>query len=156
MNSKTASVVTIGVVCVVGLIAAARAGDLNPPPGPIQPTMRTLDEIYGKIATLTTGGIGGRWTSATLPPDSSTTVLASAPGLVHSVIVGPINGCDDFVLYDSATASVTGKRVICRILNASGADAQSRQYSLDVEFSEGLVYFSSGCRGRDVVIFKLD
>lgn len=156
MNRRAATTVAIGGACLVGLIAGARAGDLSPPPGPIQPTMRTLDEIYGKIGTLSTGGSGGRWTSATLPANSSTKVLAAAPGVVHSAILGPINGCDDFTLYDSATTDVAGKRVICRIQNPSLDEAHSRQYSLDVEFTQGLVYFSSGCRGPDVVIYKLD
>ncbi len=36
----------MGRALVLGVAASAGAGDLNPPAGPVQPTMRTLDEVF--------------------------------------------------------------------------------------------------------------
>src|SRR4051794_18007633 len=40
-----------GAAIVGGLARVAKAGDLNPPPGPIGSTGRTISEVYDRVAT---------------------------------------------------------------------------------------------------------
>jgi len=50
MNRKIATIVG---VALLGVFIAgnyiASGGDLNPPPGPVSPTMHTLDDIYNSL-----------------------------------------------------------------------------------------------------------
>ena len=49
----------VGAFACLGLVLWAKAGDLNPPAGPVGPTMKTLDQIYSAIGTIPGGGGGG-------------------------------------------------------------------------------------------------
>lgn len=47
---------TGGLVAAAGVGALALAGDINPPAGPVAPTMKTLDEVYTAAASGSGGG----------------------------------------------------------------------------------------------------
>ncbi|MDM8006243.1 MAG: hypothetical protein QUV05_08875 [Phycisphaerae bacterium] len=57
--------IVVGLAVCLGLVLWARAGDLNPPAGPVAPTMKTLDQLSAEHAQLASavaemsGGAGG-------------------------------------------------------------------------------------------------
>jgi hypothetical protein len=56
--------IVVGLAVCLGLVLWARAGDLNPPAGPVAPTMKTLDQLSTEHAQLASsiaaiGGGGG-------------------------------------------------------------------------------------------------
>ncbi len=58
--------IVVGLAVCLGLVLWARAGDLNPPAGPVAPTMKTLDQLSAEhaqlasaIAAISGGGGGG-------------------------------------------------------------------------------------------------
>ena len=55
------SVVSMAVMVLLGVVLWAQAGDVNPPPGPVAPTMKTLDQLSGEHAQLASAiaGVGG-------------------------------------------------------------------------------------------------
>lgn len=73
-------------VCAAMMASTGRSGPLNPPPGPVQPTMRTLDEIYDRLGA---GGGSERWqyTNVTNFVSPETFVrLVNGSGKLHAVI----------------------------------------------------------------------
>ena len=68
MNTRNTAILIVVFSCL--LWSLARAGDLNPPAGPIASTMKTLDQIEPRIP------IG----PATTPGDASSTYIISEPG----------------------------------------------------------------------------
>lgn len=44
--------IVVGLAVCLGLVLWARAGDLNPPAGPVAPTMKTLDQLSAEHAQL--------------------------------------------------------------------------------------------------------
>lgn len=53
MKSHSLHIATpVLVLGVVGIVIWANAGDLNPPPGPVGPTMKTIDELSAEHAQL--------------------------------------------------------------------------------------------------------
>ena len=83
MDRRTVSIV--GAIIVVGGLFAF-AGDLDPPEGPIGPTMHTLDEIHELVADLQPGCPNCMWTPASAVGGQNTHVfVANGPGVLHKV-----------------------------------------------------------------------
>ena len=103
-------------VCVTVIITAsllARAGDLNPPAGAIQPSMHTLDEIYGKVQALPQVFPLCRetWEAGyvkTLSNSLQVTEVASGSGMLHSIVISPITSgfCQAEIIVDGQTLLV--------------------------------------------------
>lgn len=71
----------LGAVGLMGVAAAtklAQAGSLNPPPGPVTPTMKPLTDVEPRTAVQSLGG------------DSGSLYVISQPGSYY--LTGPING----------------------------------------------------------------
>lgn len=64
-----------GLVGIAALSRAAKAGPLDPPPGPVAPTGRTLDEIYNRIP-----GTNGSGDGRIAIPGGTAAVVLSNPG----------------------------------------------------------------------------
>ena len=81
------------VIITAGLIA--KAGDLNPPAGAIQPSMHTLDEIYNEVAGLPNvfPWCGGTWEASrvqTVANSLQVTEVDLGSGILHSIVISPI------------------------------------------------------------------
>lgn len=70
----------IPVLCLTMTAAAAFAGDLNPPPGPVAPTHKTLTDVEPRTAV----------NSANTPGDAGSTFRITQPGSYY--LTGNING----------------------------------------------------------------
>jgi len=69
-----------GLAGVAALTKMAKAGPLNPPPGPIAPTGRTVQEIYEKIARTDVGLAEPRIPVQSLPGSATALHVISEPG----------------------------------------------------------------------------
>ena len=123
MDRKTVSIV--GAIIVVGGLFAF-AGDLDPPEGPIGPTMHTLDEIYAAVTANEncppcisppgmvavhfqwTGGGDGHLTQQVPVPLKSNEVLV----LTSWTSAGPAGCSNKYVLTEGPTPSVSAIRDI--------------------------------------------
>ena len=106
MDRKTVSIV--GAIIVVGGLFAF-AGDLDPPEGPIGPTMHTLDEIYAAVAEPQC--------CSPRPEDIRHYFVycSSCPApAVPQVIIPAVEGTTGFVITDFvvATSSGTSQRLV--------------------------------------------
>lgn len=153
-----ASALAVGLAVGVGV----RAGNVTPPPGPVQGTMHTLDEIYALTAQSVQQGTAGRWKYFYVPNTQSAPVLvASGPGVLHSLLV---YGCDcgGFTVYDANSTNVGESPRIADVVHdvsfGIAGDQSSVVIPLDVEFSQGLVIEPppGASRPRVTVIYRLD
>jgi hypothetical protein len=81
------------VLCLGGLVAALVAGPLNPPPGPVSSTYKTLAEIEPRTPVQS------------LPGSASAQYLVSAPGSYY--LTGPITGVPGKSGIEIAASNVT-------------------------------------------------
>jgi len=120
---------------VLSVSLSGKAGDLNPPPGPISPTMHSLDEIYFAIERGTQGCPPCLWESRLI--DDSAGVhevqIASGAGVVHAVM---IKGQDDVALSDGPIEN--GGDILAKYLPID------TPITLDVSYDDGL-YLSGSC-----------
>src|SRR5579862_1468165 len=82
------------------LVRAAKAGDLTPPPGPIQPTGRALKDVEPRTPVQSLAGAAGYLYVITqpgsyyltgdiaVPPNQSAIFVAAAPGTVSIDLEG--------------------------------------------------------------------
>ena len=133
-------------VCVAVLVAGtwlAYGGSLTPPPGPVSPTMHTLDEIYDAL-----GSGGGSsdcppcvWDVACVDPAEGETEVVAGSGVVHGVMLS-LRG--DLTVLNVALTDGPGDpapKYILRVnLNkGSGTYQHGNAYvPLDVRFDNGL------------------
>ena len=93
----------VGVVVAATTWFATRAGDLNPPKGPIQPTMVSLEDLYNRIGTqenCPTCTWNHKFVSRTTVGNSIGQVLTGS-GVLHAVLVPGYGGSGgDTRLYD--------------------------------------------------------
>ncbi|HVZ93648.1 MAG TPA: hypothetical protein VG797_03975 [Phycisphaerales bacterium] len=147
-------------VLTVGVLAWARAGDVNPPAGPVQGTMHTLDEIYDRVSLGQTVGAAGRWKSIWIPGMSSgVTVVANAPGVIHAAILdGDCVTCGRVMLYDADTTSIADLPRIAELTHITHGDSghSSLYIPLDAEFSHGLVLEQSNTAHGVTLLYRLD
>ncbi len=151
MNKYVSFGTGVGIAIVLGGLAIVRAGDLNPPPGPVQPTMRTNQEIYDRIGALQANGCGGRWRAFYRADPGNPipeTLVAVGSGVVHAIIY---QGSGPFILRDGATTGLGNA-----FLTARDASTSDTQYLiLDIEFTNGLTV-SSGSGAPVTVLYRLD
>lgn len=149
----------IAAAIVAGGALVGRAGDVNPPAGPVQGTMHTLEEIYAKIAQGTVAGSAGRWRYHYVPAGSDTTpiLVASSPGVLRGVMMTTLGNY--FQLIDSNTTG-SGTPVIAEMVYNSddvGFASPSVTVPLDVEFQNGLVFKRIGGQtSATTIIYRVD
>ncbi|MCG8409214.1 MAG: right-handed parallel beta-helix repeat-containing protein [Phycisphaerales bacterium] len=70
--------------CIAAILVAggwpADAGDLAPPPGPVTPTMRTMQELYDNLQSLQAGVANARTAVQSLPGSGTATHVIDQPG----------------------------------------------------------------------------
>ncbi len=80
MQRKSFTVATAAAICAATAFLTS-AGPLNPPPGAVSPTGRTLDEIYNAIGDLPTGDCG-----AAIPGRDRGDARATATGQLQGAL----------------------------------------------------------------------
>ena len=68
------------VLAVLGVVLWVNAGDLTPPPGPVGPTMHTLDEIYNLVASSSGGESRIAVNATNTPGDTDSLFKITQPG----------------------------------------------------------------------------
>lgn len=149
-------VAAAAVLVAVSAVAVVRAGDVNPPSGPVQGTMRTLDEIYALFSQGIQSGNAGRW-NYKYRASTGITVIATNAGVLHGIVVNPCQGCPLPNLYDAASdQNLAGKEIVA-IQRASHPSEGGRFIPLDVVFENGLVLeMPSGPDSPVTVIYRAD
>ena len=139
--------VTLPISAAVIIAAAlfANAGDLNPPEGPIEPTMHTLDEIY-ELAAASQPCPPCTWESWSGPViQGGNTQGVPGAGLLHGVWLVPPSstGFTRVVLWDGDPDNGGVQIAIAHITMQEGA-LGNQFVQLDVAFENGLFLAPSG------------
>lgn len=147
MKKMRLAVGGVGLAVVVS-VALAR-GSLNPPAGPVQPTGRTLTEIYERVGSA--GGGGGApasWSHETLAfgTDGAFVTIVSGAGLLHGVRMSAPTTDGSAVL----TIRVDGAEV--HRLRA----APFSSLDLNVRFSQSVEVRRQGGGSDVVALYALD
>ena len=136
-SSRTPTILaTAATAATLGGLIIAHAGPLDPPPGPPQPTGRTLGEIYDRIDLSLQNADTvlvdqGPWQSfAGELPVSSPTVIDPGSGILHSVILSGAQGRINVSLEEIGTG-----RALARIRQYEDAPTQ---ITLNVRYETGL------------------
>lgn len=126
---------------VVGGAMYVRAGDVNPPPGPIGPSMHTLDDIYAKVSASPCESCG--WQYRYIASNAITTI----PGPMRLRSVTQTFGYA--VLYDAANAAEMVDANIVAIIGSGGSQNTTVVVPCDIPITKGLTVrqFSGGCAG---------
>lgn len=144
----------IAAAIVAGGALVGRAGDVNPPVGPVQPTMHTLEEIYQRINGLGAAGTV-RWKYWYRNGTAGTVVITPSQGVLHGVVYNPCNGCSGQELFDGNTTDVSAASPIT-LLPPPASDMPPVYVPFDIEFTHGLVYRSVNGSGAITVIYSVD
>ncbi|HRJ49598.1 MAG: hypothetical protein KF787_04170 [Phycisphaeraceae bacterium] len=141
-------VVALVVVVVAGAATswAPGGGDLNPPPGPISPTMRTLDEVYLALTAVSPCS-ACTWSLIPANPTGGQWVLmVSGPGTLGGVVV---NAGDWIEFYDSDDPNI---REPTRYLgHYSSTSGPATGIDLNVRFTRGLVVLANTQHQRPIM-----
>lgn len=86
MERKALTIVTVAAFC-AGTAFLTSAGPLDPPPGAVSPTGRTLDEIYDAIGDLPAGGDCGAAVPGRDRGDGRANVTAQRQGVLPPIEV---------------------------------------------------------------------
>ncbi|HVZ93647.1 MAG TPA: hypothetical protein VG797_03970 [Phycisphaerales bacterium] len=137
---------------VVGVLALARAGDVNPPAGPVQPTMRTLEEIYALLAQQASGS-SQQWSYWHRNGAAGTVVVVPSAGVLHGIIFNPCNGCSAQELFDGNSTDVSSATPIALLPGPNSGSAPVFM-PFDIEFHTGLTYRSVSGSGAVTLIYR--
>ena len=140
----------VGVVVVATAWFATRAGDLNPPKGPIQPTLVSLEDLYNRIGTqgdCPTCAWSYKFVNWSTSQSPNTLIVAGS-GVLHAVY----QPAGQVTVYDhNGQGAATQERAIARTL-AQG------MIVFDVRFANGL--YVSGLGETDgsslTLLYRLD
>lgn len=126
---------------VVGGAMYVRAGDLNPPPGPIGPSMHTLDDIYAKVSASPCESCG--WQYRYIASNATTTI----PGPMRLRSVTQAYG--NSVLYDAANAAEMVEANVVAVIPSGDAQTGLVIVPCDIPITRGLTVrqFSGGTAG---------
>jgi len=138
-HTKT-NLVVLGFVVVVVVSLSTWAGDLNPPPGPISPTMRSLDEIYNAVHANSAGCPPCVWKTRFVEDEEglSEFEVDSGSGVVHRFI----NRSQDSLILSNGPLSNGGQ--ILAVEPAFTYTARDSGITLDVAYDDGL-YINGSC-----------
>jgi len=114
----------IGVLILCVLVGRAGAGDLNPPVGPITPTMKTLVEVEPRIAV----------TAVNTPGDADSVFKITSPGSYY--LVGNVTGAAGKSAVEIASDNVTLDLMGFDLIGVGGAVSG---VSVDADLHENIV-----------------
>lgn len=144
---------------VIGGAWLATAGDLNPPAGPVAPTMRTLDEIYDLVAA--SGGPAECppcvW-EASFFPDVDPNIwrlVVPGSGVIHAVIP---TRCSSGLWVADGDPDAGGVVIGVFFEGASSGTSMYASYycPLDVRFENGLYLKKNAGGSQGTVLFRSD
>ena len=125
----------------VTVVVAWARGPITPPAGPVTPTMRTNQEIYDKIDSLsaTAGCDCGPWRSG-VTSDVGTTLTqfaeAGVGGILHKAL---IRSGTALAIYDrSGEEGPNGAHKIAELRTASTGEI--KEFELNIRYDNGLWY----------------
>lgn len=136
-------------VAVAGVVVAAviggswmvsRAGDLQPPNGPIAPTMSTLEQIYARVDQLGAAQ-NGEWLCKTvrldsLPPEPQAVPVLAGSGVLHSFY---LTGWTSVKITDDSVAGLPNPEHLLIAVQSPGPFTEpSAAGTLDARFSRGI------------------
>lgn len=143
-------------ICVAILVAGAwlaNAGDLNPPAGPVAPTMATLDQVYAAVTTpQPCPECTWEYAHASLPTGGPHILVVPGSGVFHG-----------FWMTKKATMTVydgdpnSGGQVIGYFFyteNPSNPGYNTKFWQLDVAFQNGL-YMNASPQGSETSVTVL-
>ena len=126
--------VTLPISAAVIIAAAlfANAGDLDPPEGPIEPTMHTLQEIYDLVQQSSPcGGCTWEYAYVSLPLGQGYVEAVPGSGVLHGIwlrVPGSIAVRDGFPVGN----------IIADFFYTSGSGSLSQFFELNVAFENGV------------------
>lgn len=144
MDRRTASIIG-AIIGVGGLIAFA--GDLNPPKGPIEPTMHTLDEIHDLVeSTFACGRCTWKYVGLDVS-GSQDTLAVPGSGMLHGIWIGRASGGFYLEVWNETPQEGA---LIGTFHLALGA---SQFFQLDVTFESGL-YLRANASSEATVLYR--
>ena len=107
-NVKFRVVGSVVAVAVLAFATAGQGGDLDPPPGPIEPTMKTLDQVEPRTLIVPTDGAkGGDGRQMPIPcPAGLITLPGSYVLTAPCTVTAGLNGID--IMADNVTVDLKG------------------------------------------------
>ena len=135
-------------ICAAVLAAGTwlvRAGDLNPPAGPVSPTMKTLDEIYDAVTVGLSSCPACTWEYKYVDELSCVNDIEVLPAGTTGILHG---------LWVTTPVTIANGEVglANNIGRFSGASGESNFIQLDVPFDDGL---QARCEGTGVIFTVL-
>ncbi len=149
LSSKVAALAAGAVGC-AGIALWVSAGNLDPPPGDVSPTMVTLEDLNAQMAAL---GAPKEWDTHylvlnTVGPSHSTIV---GSGVIHAVVVTSFDGSLTLTIWDSP-ANPTGAEPIISTIGIPAAK-QSFYHELDVRYNGGIGLYKQSTGQMNMVIY---
>lgn len=151
--SRSWFVGAVVVSVVVGAVAWVNAGSLTPPPGGVNPTMHTLDDIYNAVGQVNQCGCS--WDSQRFSASTEVIVFpAGTSGVLHSVVLPPTSSSQNGTTtpFRNANGTITLVEVTTPGFT-NGADG-TKVLVLDMRFSDGLRLGPNG--STLTILYKLD
>ncbi len=150
MISRYGKVFAMSLLCVLGVgIVWVSAGNIDPPVGPIQPTMHSLDEIYDLLSSSSCSPCV--WESEYHRFESAESVqLVAGAGIVHGVLMSRDGLSAEIKVSDGqATDPLAFMQV--------DADATSTLFiPMDVRYENGLWAESNMANAVLIVYYRSD
>lgn len=152
-------------ICTAIIVAGAwwaNAGDLNPPAGPVEQTMVTLQEVYDAISSNSGSGCEScEWQvkGGDLVPDSWQSIFpAGTSGTVRSLVVSYLDpgGMANYRLRQHGAAT---DYLVALRLNGSATSAvglPGAGVPCDFRFTNGLEHWSNVSTASFTIYYKLD
>lgn len=154
----------VGVVVAATAWFATRAGDLNPPKGPVQPTMVSLEDLYNRIGTQQNCPEcvwQYKYVSRDVVGDAYGQ-LVTGSGVLHAVMLpGNTDEGSAIKVYDWVYTGGAAPPAQATIGQFQGVNANMTPtvLGLDVRFTNGIAVgglFNSSGTGGIAVLYRLD
>lgn len=127
--------IVAAVVCGMGLVLSLGLGPIDPPPGPVSPTGKTLQQIHDRIGEVGAASACdcGPWLSTTTPNVLDTPVeLVAGSGLIHAVIIPDAHGI-------KILSGVGVNEILdLAIPSPGGPSRKPEKYVLNIRYENGL------------------
>ncbi len=133
-------------IVVAGSAGYLLAGPLDPPPGPVQPSFRTVQEVYDRIEMLTPGPFcdNGPWDFLATPSISTNpTEVIAGDGLLHAIVMR--TGGTMEILTDGGTT----------LIGKFDAGSDGRAITLNIRYTNGIWLWNSSS-SEQTLLYRAD